>query len=266
MTQPSINSLQNQRIKDAIKLRNHRDRVRQGRFLIDGDRELEHALAGGVEIVEAFVCPEMCADPESAIRQLAEAGAEVSTVSAAVWDKLTFGQRRDGRLAVARPPAGDLSKIEVGENPLVVVLEAIEKPGNVGAVIRTADAAGATAVLVTEPVSDLYNPNTIRASLGTLFRMPVVACTNVAAQEWLSANAIVPFAAIVGAEVNYTAADFSQSCAIVMGSEAHGLSAAWRDAPTQGVSLPMYGFADSLNISTSAAVLMYEARRQKVQV
>jgi len=260
---PPITSLQNQRVKDAIKLRNHRDRDKQGRFVIDGVREIEHAIAGGIPIVEAFVCPDMCADFSTVIAELAAAGAEVLTVSESVWDKLTFGNRRDGRLVIAEPPTRSLADIDAGESPFVVILEAIEKPGNVGAVLRSADAAGVTAVLITEPVTDLFNPNTIRSSLGTVFRMPVVACTNAEAKAWLSENKITPFAAIVDADRVYTEATFSSPCAIVMGSEANGLSSDWRGEEVTGVSLPMNGFADSLNISASAAILMYEVVRQR---
>lgn len=263
MNSEPISSLQNQRVKDAIKLRNARDRLKQGRFIIDGVRELDHAIAGDVEIVEAFVCPATCRDADAVIESLSAAGAEVLTVSEAVWEKLAFGQRRDGRLAIARPKSPSLSDIDPGTNGLVVVLEAIEKPGNVGAVIRTADAAGVAAVLVTESVSDLYNPNTIRASLGTVFRMPVVTCSNAEAKTWLNERGIQTFAALVDATLNYTQADFTGPTAIVMGSEADGLSEAWRGNDVTGVSLPMNGFADSLNISTSAAILMYEAVRQR---
>lgn len=260
---PPITSLQNQRVKDAIKLRNHRDRDKQGRFLIDGVREIEHAIAGGIPIVEAFVCPEICADSSKVVAELTAAGAQVLTVSEAVWDKLTFGNRRDGRLVIAEPPERSLSDIDPGPIPFVVILEAIEKPGNVGAVIRSADAAGVTAVLITQAATDLFNPNTIRSSLGTVFRMPVASCSNAEAKAWLRQYNITPFAAIVEADTDYTKARFSSPCAIVMGSEANGLSSDWRGSDVTGVSLPMNGLADSLNISTSAAILMYEVVRQR---
>ncbi len=263
MAHPLITSLQNQRVKNAIKLRNHRERERTNRFLIDGDREIDHALAAGIEVDHAFVCPEMCQDPDQSIADLQHHGAEILTVTRAVWDKLNFGQRRNGRIVIAQPPKYPLEDFDPGNQGLIVILESIEKPGNIGAVIRTADAAGVTAVLVTEPVGDLYNPNTIRASLGTVFRLPVITCSNQAAQVWLEKNRITPWAAIVGAATHYTKIDWTGPSAMVLGSEAHGLSNAWRIGHTTGIHLPMAGFADSLNVSTSAAILMYEAVRQR---
>ena len=147
--------------------------------------------------------------------------------------------------------------------PLIVVLEAVEKPGNVGAVLRTADAAGVEAVILTESPSDLWNPNTIRASLGAVFRLPVISTSNQEALDWLDANNIQPFVARVDADLRYSSADFASPCAIVLGSEADGVSAFWQRPRFTAVNLPMRGKIDSLNVSGTAAVLLYEVLRQR---
>ena len=175
----TITSLRNQRVKDAIKLRDRRGRQRQRRIVIDGTRELMCAVESQVDLTELFVCRELC-DGNSAdefLKRVAQTGTDVIQVSPDVFAKLAFGQRAAGVLGVARTPQRTLADLKLPELPLLVVLEEVEKPGNVGAVVRSADGAGATAVVVADGNTDLYNPNTIRASLGTIFTLPVVAAS-----------------------------------------------------------------------------------------
>ncbi len=259
-----ITSVQNPRIQRAAKLRNHRDRRKQQRFLIDGARELGHAQSAGVRLDELFVC-ESLVDPSfrEQLVSLVSPATEIHPVSPTVLDKLSFGNRREGFVAVATCEARNLDELHVPSPALMVVLDQVEKPGNIGAVIRSADGAGADAVIVTGYAGDLFNPNLIRASLGTVFRLPVFSVNADHAIDWLNRHQIQPFVAIVGASRMYTGVDFLQSVAIVVGSEAQGVGADWSTGGFASIGLPMMGHADSLNVSVSAAIVLYEARRQR---
>ena len=265
MIRPRITSRQNPRVKDAARLRTRRWREREGRFLIDGAREIMRAVAAGVHCLEAFVCDELCDSPESqeAIEAIQAAGGEILSVSPGVYAMLAFGERDDGVIAVAETPRRKLSDLQLPPEPLVAVLEGVEKPGNVGAILRSADAAGVDAVIVADPRTDLYNPNAIRASLGTVFRNNVLETTSLEALEWLRAQNLLIVAARPDAETIYTGVDLRGGAAIVLGSEAEGLTGAWRGANVTSVRLPMHGLGDSLNVSTTAAILFYEALRQR---
>jgi TrmH family RNA methyltransferase len=260
-----ITSRQNPRVKDAARLRIGRERQRAGKLIIDGAREISRAVAAGVRCVEAFICEPSSdsAECRSALDALRAAGAAVFDVTQDVFAKLAFGDRDDGIVAVAETPRRELQDLRLPPNPLVAVLEGLEKPGNVGAILRAADAAGVDAVVVADGRTDLYNPNTIRASLGTVFRENVCAAASAATIDWLQSQKLEIIAARPDAEKSYSDVDFRRGAAIVLGSEAHGLSDAWRGQHTTPVSLPMLGIADSLNVSTTAAVLFYEALRQR---
>jgi TrmH family RNA methyltransferase len=264
-----INSPYNPRVKDAVRLRDRRHREKQGRILIDGVRELERALGAGVRVVMAFVCESLCRgeQTQSVLATLASSGCEVLHVSESVFEKLAFGQRAEGVLGVAETPRPTLQSLMAATltnaAPLVAVLEGVEKPGNVGAVLRSADAAGLAAVIVANPRTDLYNPNAIRASLGTIFTMAVCEATSEETLVWLRARKFAILAARVDGAVPYTSVDYGGPTAIVLGSEAAGLSPVWAGDDVRAVRLPMLGVADSLNVSASAAVLFYEALRQR---
>jgi TrmH family RNA methyltransferase len=263
---PHITSRQNPRVKDAVRLRTGRGRKREGRCLIDGSREIARALEAGVRPVEAFVCESLgdSAECQQTLAALRAAGAEVWSVTPEVFAKLCFGERDEtGIVAVAETPTRRLADLQLPPAPLVAVVERIEKPGNLGAILRSADAAGLDAVLVADGRTDLVNPNTIRASLGTVFRPNVVECTTAEAIAWLRQQGLATFAAQPDAELPYTATDFRGGVAIVLGSEAEGLTSAWQGPEIRAVKLPMHGLADSLNVSTTAAVLFYEALRQR---
>jgi RNA methyltransferase, TrmH family len=261
-----ITSPANPRLKLAAKLRSARDRAEQGRIVIDGLREIERALTGGVQIREMFVCEELLADRAATLpllSTLTDAGAARFDIPAPLFEKLAFGQRAEGLVAIADMPRRTLQDLRLPAKSLVAVIEGVEKPGNVGAILRSADGAGAAAVIVADGASDLYNPNAIRASLGTIFTLPVVAATSVATIAWLRQQQLAVFAARVDAAKDYTACNFAVPAAIVLGSEADGLSATWQGPEITPVKLPMLGAADSLNVSATAAILFYEALRQR---
>jgi len=260
-----ITSLANPRVKAAARLRERRAREASGLTLVDGARELLRALDGGIAVEESFVCRDLVrtADAAAALERLESAGVRIIEVSPAVLGKVAFGDRSDGLVTVVHAPERGLSDLAPPPGALIVVVEAVEKPGNLGAILRTADGAGADALVAADPLTDLFNPNAIRASLGTIFRLPVASATSAATIDWLVDQALRPIAARVDAPVAYTEIDFRGPIAIVLGSEAAGLSAAWDDPRVTPVRIPMHGAADSLNVSVAAAVLLYEAVRQR---
>jgi TrmH family RNA methyltransferase len=263
---PLITSLANPRVAAAAALRDRRDRQQTGLTLVDGAREVRRALDAGVEVVEAFVCETQLAgaDARAALDTLRARGdVPVRPVSAAVLAKIAFGERAEGLVAVARIPPTDLARLAVSDDALLVVLEGVEKPGNLGAVLRSADGAGADAVIAASPRTDMFNPNTIRASAGTVFAVPLGAASTSDVLAWLRANEIRTIAARVDAPSLYTETDLTGRVAIVFGAEADGLTADWDGDDIHPVRLPMLGIADSLNVSVSAAVLLYESRRQR---
>lgn len=261
----TITSRQNPRVKDAVRLRERRHREKQGRILIDGVRELARATRAGIRLLEVFVCEPLCRgdEAERLLVMLPDCGAEILPVSEPVFEKLAFGRRAEGVLGVAEMPRPALDDLTLPEDPLVAVLEAVEKPGNVGAVLRSADATRVSALVVADGRTDLYNPNVIRSSLGTVLTMPVCATTAAETLDWLRRHRLAVYAARVDARLPYTEVDYRGPTALVFGSEAAGLSAAWSADEITPVRLPMHGVADSLNVSATAAVLFYEALRQR---
>jgi TrmH family RNA methyltransferase len=260
-----ITSLQNPRVKAAARLRDRQGRDDQGRIIIDGVREIGLALAAKVKILELYCFSGLCSDDaHRALMATAEKqGAEIVEVAPHVMEKLSFGQRVEGVVAVAEPPRRKLSDLQLGEIPLIAVVEGVEKPGNVGAIVRTADAAGVSAVIVTDGKTDLYNPNAIRASLGAIFSVPICGAAGEETLSWLRDQKCRLLATRVDGVKEYTQADFRGSVAIILGSEAHGLSGRWRSADIISLHLPMLGRVDSLNLSATAAILFYEALRQR---
>lgn len=265
MTEPSLASPANPRIKAAASLRDRRERESSGLTLVDGARELRRALDAGVEIVEAFICEPLLAgeDARFALDGLRERQVLITTTSEAAFAKLAFGDRAEGLVAVIRAPSIALAALNPPPDPLIIVIEGVEKPGNVGAVLRSADGAGADAVIAASPRTDHANPNVIRASAGTIFAVPMAAAPTAVVIDWLREHRIRIVAASVDAAQLYTDADLTGPLALVVGSEAGGLTEAWNDPEIEAIRLPMYGVADSLNVSVSAAILLYEARRQR---
>jgi TrmH family RNA methyltransferase len=260
-----ISSPANPRVKAAVRLRDRREREETGLTLLDGGRELLRALAQSVEVDHAFVSSKLVvgADASAALDALQRVGASLIEVSPSVLAKVAFGDRSDGLVAVIRTPSVGLDGLTPGLNPLIVVVESLEKPGNLGAIMRTADAVGASAVIAADPRTDVFNPNAIRASVGTIFSVPLAVATASQALDWLVGHGVTPIAARVDAPQPYGDADLGGSVAIVLGSEAGGLTSTWNDPRVRPVRIPMRGAADSLNVSVAAAVLLFEARRQR---
>jgi len=259
-----ITSVHNPYVKLAVRLRNHRQRQKEQLIIIDGARELSRAIAAGVPLREIFVCPELCRSDEA--RRLLEImpanGGRRLEVTAAVFRRLAFGQRAEGIVGIAAIAPRRLEDLVLPANPLVAVLEGVEKPGNLGAVLRSADGAGVSALVVAQWRTDLFNPNVIRASLGTVFSLPVAAAAPDDALAWLRSRGFQILTARVEGSVSYTDVDYRQPTAIVLGSEAQGLTSLWNGNDVRAIRVPMLGVADSLNVSAAAAVLFYEALRQ----
>ncbi len=258
-----ITSRHNPRLKQAAQLRDSRHRRATGRLLVDGARESLRALAAGVTPIEAFVDEAATGERTAeALAELERRGVTIFPVASVAFAKLAYGDRTDGVVLVAEHSARGLGDLSLPESPLIAVIEAVEKPGNLGAILRTADGAGANAVIVADPRVDLFNPNAIRSSVGAVFRNEIAVATADETRQWLHERGVTVFATRPEATITYSDANFTQGCAIVLGSEADGLSPEW-DAIATDVSLPMLGVADSLNVSAAAAVLLYEARRQR---
>lgn len=261
----ALASTSNPRIRAAARLRTRRDRDATGLTLVDGAREVRRALEAGVEVSEVFVCEPLLAgeDARAALDALAAAGTTVTTTSEAAFAKVAFGDRAEGLVAVVRTPSLELAGLDLPAAPLVVVVEGVEKPGNLGAVLRSADGAGVDAVIAASPRTDLANPNAIRASAGTFFAVPQAAAATDDVIAWLRGRGIRIVAARVGAPRAYTDADLRGPVALAVGAESDGLTAAWDGDGIEAIALPMHGVADSLNVSVTAAILAYEARRQR---
>ena len=265
MPSPALASPSNPRIKAVARLRDRRQRDETGLTLVDGAREVRRALDSHADVVEAFVCDPLLAgeDARAVLDALETRRVPTTSTSETAFTKLAFGDRGDGIVAVVRIPPMRLDDLELPAEPLVVIVEGVEKPGNLGAVLRSADGAGADALIAASPRTDLMNPNTIRSSAGTIFSVRIAAAPTGEVIDWLRGHSIRVVAARVDADTLYTDADLTGGVAIAFGSEAGGLTAAWRTENVGAVRLPMLGIADSLNVSVSAAVLLYEARRQR---
>ena len=286
----SVTSAQNAKVKTLLALQEKaRLRKEMGLFVVEGRRELEHCVRAGFEIDTLFYCPDivgLAVGHSSAIRYSAltrnadptrvkapecplpdldifSAAKQVIEVPRELYGKIAYRGGTEGMVAEVRVKERTLGELRLPENPLVVVLEGVEKPGNLGAVLRSADAAGADAVLICDPLTDLYNPNLIRASIGAVFTEPVACCTSDEAIKWLKDNNINIYTAQLQDSSWYYDTDMRGGTAIVIGTEATGLTAAWREAADAHIRIPMLGELDSLNASVSAAILLFEAVRQR---
>jgi RNA methyltransferase, TrmH family len=260
MSKNSIISAQNPKIKQVISLRRAARRKKNDLIMIEGRRELGMAVSSGVVIASLFYCP-ACAGAQTIPKKIDPR--LICEVGPEIFKKISLREHPDGFLALARPRYFDLTDIKLSDNPLLVIAETLEKPGNLGAIFRTADAAGANAVILCDPQTDLYNPNVIRASQGTVFSVPSAVCTSKEAIGWLKRNKIKIFCATPQAEKIYTEIDFTGPSAIAIGAEHAGLSEEWLDAVHEKIRIPMRGAIDSLNASVSLAVILFEALRQK---
>ena len=252
-----ITSKTNPRIKNIVKLQKASERREQNLIIIEGQREIERAQKCGFEIDQLYLCPTLLREPLSIHANFTE------EVSEEVFDKIAYREGSDGLLALARPKYKSLGEYKPKKDALIIVLETVDKPGNLGAVMRTADAAGVDAVIVADPGTDLYNPNAIRASIGCIFSVPVYACSTEECIQWLKSNNITIYCTYLKASIDYLDADFRKASAIVMGTEATGISDAWVEAADQNIIIPMNGIADSLNVSVTTAIVTFEAIRQR---
>jgi RNA methyltransferase, TrmH family len=262
-----ITSTQNPRVKEAIKLLEKPAARREaGLIIIEGRREITFAVKSGVKVMQLFWCPEV-SDDEALNQLLVETDLELAIVievNIHVLEKLAYRESSQGFVAIGIPKSITLDELQLPAAPLILVLESVEKPGNLGAMLRTADAAALDAVIICEPRCDLYNPNAIRASVGTVFTLQVVTASTEETIAFLKEKKIKTFAASLKAEKNHFDADFTGSTAFVMGTEADGLSESWHSQADEWIKIPMRGAIDSLNVSTSAAVLVFEAVRQRL--
>lgn len=262
----SITSAQNPKIKDFLALQEKsRLRREKGLFVVEGRRELLHCLEAGFSPRTIFVCEEILgAGDMEAVLGAAGEGCTVFSVSANVYDRMAYRSGTEGVTAIMQARNLRLEELRFrNEEPLIVVVEAVEKPGNLGAILRSADAAGADAVIVCDPLTDLYNPNLIRASIGAVFSVPVVAASSAETIEWLRSRGVTIYTAQLQDSSWYYDCDMKKATAIVMGTEATGLTGIWREAADRHIRIPMLGKLDSLNVSVSAAVLLFEAVRQR---
>jgi TrmH family RNA methyltransferase len=262
---PSITSSANPRIKELVRLRTRRERDRSGLFLIEGYRELSRALAGGVRPATLYCCPALYlgGNEDALVEQARRTGAEVLTVAEAPFRKASYRDRPEGLLAVARQFPTDLEPLDPGTDPLFLVVEGIEKPGNLGTMLRTAEAAGAAAVIVCDPTTDPFNPNVVRASLGTLFSLPLAMADTPTTLAWLRRRGVRTVATTPSATLAHWEADLTGPVAVAVGSEQYGLSDSWIEAADQRVLIPMPGSVDSLNAAMAAGIVLFEAVRQR---
>ncbi|MBR3441992.1 MAG: RNA methyltransferase [Bacteroidales bacterium] len=269
-----ITSGQNPKIKALLELQEKsRARREKGLFVVEGQRELDHCLAAGFVPDTIFICPEIysChperrpepAEGRSEGSSFAGEGYKVFHVSKNVYEKIAYREGTEGIIAEMKYKERKLEDIVLSDNPLVIVLESVEKPGNLGAVLRSADAAGADAVIICDPLTDLYNPNLIRASIGAIFSRQVAAATSEETISWLKANNIQILTAQLQDSSLYYDTPMTGPTAIVMGTESTGLTDIWRKAADKHIRIPMLGALDSLNVSVSAAILLFEAVRQR---
>jgi TrmH family RNA methyltransferase len=256
-----ISSTHNPKIKSLLSLEKPRERRRRQLFTIEGKKEIALALEVGYKIGNLFFCEELISLIE--LRALGLSDKFLVRITKPVFDKIAMRENSGGVIAVAEMKPHTLTQLKPSGNPLLLVLESVEKPGNLGAILRTADAAGVDAVICCDPLTDIYNPNVIRSSLGCVFTNPLATCTSEEAIGWLRKNNIRMICTYLNASVPYTEIDFTQPSAIVMGTEADGLSEQWVKNADANIIIPMHGKIDSMNVSTSAAVVVFEARRQR---
>ena len=259
-----IQSAQNNRIKNVQKLfAKSKERREQNLFVIEGAREIHLALAGAYSLDTVFICPELFSKTDYPEIQSKIPPSVLFEVSLPVFQKIAYREHSDGVLALAKPKSHTLNDLRLPDNPFVIVLEAVEKPGNLGAILRTADAAKADAVIICDPLTDVYNPNVVRSSVGCVFTVPLAVSTQSDTFSFLKEKGIRIFAAELKASQEYQNTDFTQACALVMGTEADGLTGFWIDHADARIKIPMRGKIDSLNVSVSTAVLTFEAMRQR---
>lgn len=261
-----ISSSQNSKIKALKKLDKASERREQGVFVIEGMRELCLADWAGYEITQLFICEELLiADEVYSIDKCKLRNTEIFTITKEVYESMAYRGTTEGVIATAHPKAHVLDNLKLSANPLILVIEGVEKPGNLGAMLRTCDAVSVDAVIVCDTKTDIYNPNVVRSSIGTIFTNQIAVSSAEEVIAYLKEKGVRTYAADLTATQNYYAKELSKPSAIIVGDEAAGLSEEWVKAADERVKIPMLGRIDSLNVSVSAAVLLYEAVRQRTK-
>jgi TrmH family RNA methyltransferase len=257
-----ITSAQNPFIKSLVQLQEKsKSRKQSGTFLIEGQRELALARKAGYELEHLLFYPELVS--QSQIHSLTNGQTPLIEINREVFEKLAYRDTTEGLIGVARSKSHELSGLKLSANPLILIAEAPEKPGNIGALLRTADAAALDAVIIANPKGDLYNPNIVRSSVGCLFTNQIATGTTAEIIDFLQERNINCYCATLQNATVYDSQDYTQPTAMVVGTEATGLTQQWRDAATQNVIIPMQGEIDSMNVSVAAAILIFEAKRQR---
>lgn len=258
-----ITSIQNPFIKQLIQLQEKaKTRKKTGTFLIEGLREMEIAIKGGYELVTILFLPELI-NLETLQKTIDNRAIECIEISKEVYQKLAYRDTTEGILAVAKIKTHQLSDLQLSQNPLILVAEGIEKPGNLGAILRTADAANIDAVIIANPKSDLYNPNIVRSSVGCVFTRQIAVASSEEAIAFLQKRNIAIYCATLQDSTAYHTQDYQQPTALVVGTEATGITEIWRKNSKQNIIIPMKGVIDSMNVSVAAAILLFEAKRQR---
>ena len=264
-----ISSVQNPRVKQLVLLQQKSsERRKTGLFVVEGQRETEHCLEAGYQLDSLYYCPELFVNQQNQANRLLDSVLKDKTVplfnvTTAVYEKMAYRGTTEGLLAVVHAKPHTLDGLQLPDTPVIVVLESVEKPGNLGAVLRTADAAHADAVIVCDPLTDLYNPNLIRSSIGAIFTVPCVACSSEQCIAFLKSHGIQILTAQLQDSHLYYDTDMRRSTAIIMGTESKGLTDTWRQVADAHIRIPMLGRLVSLNVSVSSAILLFEAVRQR---
>ncbi len=267
MTPERLTSHNNPKIRDIRLLQEKsKERRDEGLFVAEGKKETERAVKYGFTLQELYLCPELSGEEYYLTLSALSKGKhkfKIFYIPRALYSKIAYRDGTEGVIAIFRTRSLKLNEVKLSPSPLIIVLESVEKPGNLGAVIRTADAVNADAVIVCDPLTDLFNPNIIRASIGTLFTRQICLCTSQEAFNWLKKNNITIYTAQLQDSTLYTEQQFNQNTAIVMGTESQGLTNFWRERADCKIKIPMLGAIDSLNVSVSAAIICYEVLRQR---
>ncbi|MFN2396019.1 MAG: TrmH family RNA methyltransferase [Bacteroidales bacterium] len=265
MSENMISSLQNPAVKEVVKLQQkHQERRKKKRFVVEGIREVSLALQTGVVPAHLFVCKDYFLENIEYPIQFEKYSEITKWVSPKLYEKIAYRSHAEGIILIAEAYEMDLNKLKLQKNPLIIALESVEKPGNLGAILRTADAANADAVIVCDPKTDIFNPNVIRSSLGCVFTRQIAVCTAEQLIDWTSEQSIKICIASVQSQENYFEKDLTQGIAFVFGTEAHGLSEIWYKYAHEQLRIPMQGRIDSLNVSASVAIMIFEAVRQRL--
>lgn len=261
-----IESPQNNHVKNLVKLRDRKHRNRQDKFIIEGLREIEHVINADYPVITIYYCPELFPSelhPQFLERLQANSGLQLIRMHASAFSKSSYREGPDGLIAISEAKEISLTSINLKENSTILILEGIEKPGNLGAIIRSADGAGVDAILLNNCLLDAYNPNAIRASQGLVFRLPIINVETDYLCQWLKDHQFVSFATSPNSDSSYSKQNYSQRTALLMGSESDGLSEKWLNQADYLINIPMKGYADSLNVSVATAICLYEINRQK---